>query len=754
VNAPAERYRELIEEGWWRAWEHYEGGFRGFSRDVNRAWERMRELADNDMSRLRSPLVGLGGQIRCLLCLSSIRSIGVNIPSSVICDLVRFRLMHPRQGLYIAELQRDAERGVTLAMLASNLPPDLISEALVMAQNIRSPLGRAAALAGLAAYTPLKSEQTAVVDRALEAFAFYEPSRNRPVSFDADSSTHPIYIFAVALLLPFIQPASRSELLQSALTLIAKTAVSATLLHAIKLLFEYLPAEELRSALAEQHSMPLWAFVNTFEPATDHAVRAARMLEDLSAPIGFERGFCFAALLAALPESEREVIASKMVEELEAVQWDAERAAELAFVAISLQERDRQRLTADTFAVIWRTSKAERPETKEDEEAKRFLASALLAVHLPDADRLLAIGEMLKDSRSLEFGTITLESLAMAALIMPPFLSKSASDLAHRLGSVIGDFRERALPIAFWATELAQRERRAILAEALRWELRDEEEVAKLCLLAPQLTEDDRNAALARAERIVRQLMSDPNADPESWLISLVFLLPFLSEPERSNLLRDAIERGREEKVRAWFVGLLVPRLPTVERDPWIAEAETLLQQFIDADSSDDTLVFLLPGLLSLFDDTKRQTMLISIVKLLTAVDETSQNGLDEENRAMALAMVIPQLPAPERSSALRKFFALAEDMDHEMKATSLWSLSSLLPERELYKEFAALMGAWATGTREDVLVRLSLSQGLVGNLFSIAVNGEGPTLLERVGGKVALTEAANAIYEVGQWWP
>ena len=39
--APAEAFLDLVEQGWLRAWETLEGGYRGFSRDMRLAYEAL-----------------------------------------------------------------------------------------------------------------------------------------------------------------------------------------------------------------------------------------------------------------------------------------------------------------------------------------------------------------------------------------------------------------------------------------------------------------------------------------------------------------------------------------------------------------------------------------------------------------------------------------------------------------------------------------------------------------------------------------
>jgi hypothetical protein len=60
----------LVEDGWRLAWEAYEGGYRGFEGDVKLAWVQLQKVVQNNPERLKESRIGLGGQIRCALCLS------------------------------------------------------------------------------------------------------------------------------------------------------------------------------------------------------------------------------------------------------------------------------------------------------------------------------------------------------------------------------------------------------------------------------------------------------------------------------------------------------------------------------------------------------------------------------------------------------------------------------------------------------------------------------------------------------------
>ena len=94
VNYEASGLMGFVEEGWLRAWEELEGGYLGFARDVQRP------------SRRRSATLLLN--VRILdgnfvpLVLSSITSIGVNIPVQLLITSFRARL------LTLAQIQHSA----------------------------------------------------------------------------------------------------------------------------------------------------------------------------------------------------------------------------------------------------------------------------------------------------------------------------------------------------------------------------------------------------------------------------------------------------------------------------------------------------------------------------------------------------------------------------------------------------------------------------------------------------------------------
>ena len=94
ADAPPEDYMIMVENGWRLAWEKFEGGQRGFASAVQAAYAAQKD----DSSNLR-----LGARWRCALTLSSIKSLGENVPAKLLLTAVDKGLLTIRQAAYFAD---------------------------------------------------------------------------------------------------------------------------------------------------------------------------------------------------------------------------------------------------------------------------------------------------------------------------------------------------------------------------------------------------------------------------------------------------------------------------------------------------------------------------------------------------------------------------------------------------------------------------------------------------------------------------
>jgi hypothetical protein len=191
----------LVEDGWRRAWYARERGYRGFSTDVARALRHLERYADETAISAHASDGGLpylGEQIRCVLCLSSIGTLGASLSPSLLAQAVECRVLTARQAINLTMLKvEDAQRedalvalskvidpgemhlllaavreigdeywrGEALSGIAPRLPDALLAEASILARGIKDPGVRATALSALMSRPPQLADAVAKLER-------------------------------------------------------------------------------------------------------------------------------------------------------------------------------------------------------------------------------------------------------------------------------------------------------------------------------------------------------------------------------------------------------------------------------------------------------------------------------------------------------------------------------------------------------------------------------------------------------------
>jgi hypothetical protein len=180
-------FRDLIEDGWRRAWRTYEGGYQGFARDVQLASKAFAAAAEKDVEKLKAPRTGLGGLIRCMLCLSSIRSAGMAMPGSAIAEFLRDEVLGPKEALNLLQLKRDKDKVEAIGAIVPWLPVSLRLEVYAGARDISNPDLRYAALVAMAPHLPTTDADKAYVEAFHIAMDFGEESRREAAYKDLES---------------------------------------------------------------------------------------------------------------------------------------------------------------------------------------------------------------------------------------------------------------------------------------------------------------------------------------------------------------------------------------------------------------------------------------------------------------------------------------------------------------------------------------------------------------------------------------
>src|SRR5262249_54628470 len=136
----------------------------GFVADVEQ-WRQLLRVDENSLT------ISLSKEIRCVLLLSTIRSLCANVSPGLLQLLVRFGLWRPDQAmayLYQGGLRaRTVQTSEALISLAPRLSPDLLQQAFETAQAIRNDWYRFVALSSLAPRLP-DSQRFQALQQALE----------------------------------------------------------------------------------------------------------------------------------------------------------------------------------------------------------------------------------------------------------------------------------------------------------------------------------------------------------------------------------------------------------------------------------------------------------------------------------------------------------------------------------------------------------------------------------------------------------
>lgn len=121
---PLARYRELAEDRWRLAWRAAEGGYGTFAAQMGICWRRLYDAHRADPAIMIEPYTGLAGLIHIGLCISSVRSIGTNIPPNFIAEMVRQGFLTAREAILMARNRDNVYlRGAILTALAGAADP-------------------------------------------------------------------------------------------------------------------------------------------------------------------------------------------------------------------------------------------------------------------------------------------------------------------------------------------------------------------------------------------------------------------------------------------------------------------------------------------------------------------------------------------------------------------------------------------------------------------------------------------------------
>jgi hypothetical protein len=532
----------------------------------------------------------------------------------------------------VGALKDEWERGEGLATVGPVLSGQLLTEALQLAREIGDPGARARGLAALVPTLP-EPEKSNVLEEALAAagaaesaegdesaliaLAPHRPKADAPFLHGLEGTNAVFEDLLRARLLAMLAPHLREPLLARALAAVSVLGNQRGRSEALSSLAPYLPqsllAEALTTAMAlsdeGKRANALAALVPHLpEPLAAEALEVARTL-GVEGP----RAAALAAVACASPESAK---SRALAEALAAARAIPHEHSEDAGPAITVRR----------FGI-----KIELPEREIEAERWRADSLALLAPHLPEPEKSVALEEAVAAARKIEYPQWRAESLAALASQLTP--AQSHRVLEEALQAALSDSWEGG---ASALADLAPHLPESLLTQALTKSIESDVTSADLvAALAPHLSEP----LLVKALLATRAIRDDPARAG-----ALAALAPYLSEPDKSAVLERALAAAlavTNESPRVASLAVLAPHL----REPLLSKIVTAARSM---GWPNDLLVPVAPFLSAPL-----------LEEALTAVFGADRDAWE---RIAVLRTLVPHLPEPLLCEALGSVRAMQSE--------------------------------------------------------------------------------------------
>lgn len=770
-GAGPEDYLGMVEDGWRRAWEQFEGGQRGFANAVRITWAILKKDKAN---------LWLGERWRCALTLSSIRSRGWNMRGKLALAAVKRGGLTIRQAAQIAELKNPSKESVTLLAELSvharknhAVAADLALLAIDTAWKVPNSadfFGRAEALSAIIK-TLFSVDQglSAEIQRSLrvpvlEAIRALSPlSRVRLLAeiaglFDGQDKSSIVQEacklgFSLELLkphdqaeafirlLPILDEPRRSHFTQRTLDLLLTFDQEIEFLNPLGALAPYLSSEQWSTMLAS-----VKAITNTSHRSLALAALAPHLMtEQLPEALGAakaidggdHRSNALAALaLRLIPELKHQVLTEALADAI-AIGNEVSRSFALAKMAPHLAPDQLSEALIAARAIGDESSRVRAlralalylaPELRQevlaeafatvkmmDKEWDRGLALSSLAPHLTP-EQLAEAFSIAKTIRSQIY-----RSLALAALALhfgPKLFSDALAD-----AMAIKDEAARSRALVMLAALCSPDQKHKILAEAFAAADGCDDEFERsgaLAALAPQLPPELRANALAKAFAAAKAVWDEGYRS-----IALTARARDLTPEQLADALITANSISNE-KGRPGVLATLASRLPPDQQQDVIAEAFTAAMSIRDewrrVNSLGALVAHLAPqqvgqAFVSAVSDRseyyRSNALYVLAPRLgpeqLAKALAAARTIADSEHRSHALIALAPRLASELRHGVFTEAFAAAVDIKNESRrSVALCSLAPYLSPEQVVVALAAVRQIGVVSTRAMALSALA----------------------------------------------
>ncbi len=366
------------------------------------------------------------------------------------------------------------------------------------------------------------------------------------------------------------------------------------------------------------------------------------IVREVASPL--ERSELTAKLAARLPEPERAPLLAEALCTARTITWKATRARALTSLATHLSTSERAAVLAEALG----------PATAIGGNEDRCAALAALAEHLPEPEQNTLVVAAVKLATAMEDPHVRCRSLAALVPHRPAAERPAASVEVLDLAEAVRHPSERADIVKAMTPYLPEEALGRALSTVLGIEGGWAQQSA-IVVLAPRLSPDLLKEALEAARRIEHH---ETRAD------ALGRLAQHLGEEERKPVLREALAAARAVSNEEFRRHALVRLAPQLSSD-LLADALSAARAFEDKRYGTDVLVGLSP---------------YWSAKVLPAALEAARAGA-KENRARALAALVPHLPEPKRRTALEEALGAARGVAYSPdRVKALDAIGPLLP--------------------------------------------------------------------------
>ena len=759
---PADAFIDLVSDGWRRAWAVREEGNLGFRADVLKAFKAF-----------KAHHLQFAQQFRCVLCLSSIASLGSNYPSELLRLSLEKKMLDPGRVLNLVRQKQDpADRQEALLEVMVLLPHRYESEALEIAREFADAQQRAETLVHVARH--LSSEMQEEVYRdGVDAALFINDHKERADMLVGLAPTLPDAMktkaFRGALeaaqkidskkdsakqladILPDLPPELEVEGFRSALSAAEEIDEESRYLEAKILLARNAPIANrpqlVKEALVATREIDdnftrIWA-LQELVSLFDEAARVEVLQEWLYQASRNLRERYFASWLAELaPEIPPSVIVATW-EFASSVCGDAGSQAEISTAFIPhMPSNMQQELFSTALDAIRRVDWNDKART---EKLLRLGAMQEISVELQQQ----ACHEILALAREIQTELDRAEVLAMSISHFPDSLKDEAVAAVRS----IGDPRARADLLVNLMSELSEDNRAKAIRKTIETDAfatvmsleKSKERAHLLTVLVPNLQDHLRQEAVRTALKDV-QNANISESDRTSMLIQLADYWP----EGVDRIAFGSAQKIEDSLVRAGTMTKLVSLLPEELMSKAYDEAQTAVEAILDQEIHVWGMVKLAR---TLKDELREQAAKDALV--------VAKSIQSVRTRAEYLMDLIPVLPDEQQPEATREALGAARKIDdNQYRAESLIQLAPILPVEQRFKVVQEALSA-ARGVsdlifRVGVLAKLNsqlsddlqveVSQEVLAAVRTIGEEDESASFLLLV---LATDLRGNALFEV-----